>query len=127
MSLNIPNTLFATGVIHCSAGLLIPELRAPTTRFVKEWKVAVPDTQEHYQREAAFWFQFAGFAMVTQAYLLKQYNAETKKDTPTWFGGYLTVLGLAGVSLMPASGFWLILAQGMWVLVGSKAGKGKKM
>jgi Family of unknown function (DUF6463) len=126
--------LMGTGIVHCVFGLLVPELREPLVRIAREWAV-IPRTttttsantdsviSDHYERECAFWFQFGGVMMISQGYLLRHYCLETNKRPPRWFGWYLTLLGLFGVSviLMPASGFSLVLCQGVWLLLSSSS------
>jgi Family of unknown function (DUF6463) len=125
--------LMGTGIVHCIFGLLVPELRQPLVRIAREWAV-IPRNHstndnnnnndsnvisDHYERECAFWFQFGGVMMISQGYLLRQYCLETSQCPPRWFGWYLTLLGLFGVSVMPASGFSLVLCQGVWLLLSS--------
>jgi Family of unknown function (DUF6463) len=111
------NLLIGTGIIHCGFGLLVQELRAPLLRSIRDVAVAVPDTNEHYARECCFWFQFAGVMLILQGCYMRSMNEV--KDPPKWFGWALSAMGLVGAMLMPASGFWLILAQGIrivWIL-----------
>ena len=54
--------------------------------------------------------------MISQGYLLRKYCQATNKNPPQWFGWYLTVMSAASVVVMPDSGFWLVLGQGLWIL-----------
>jgi Family of unknown function (DUF6463) len=119
-----------TGMVHCIFGLLVPELRQPLVRIAYEWAVTPRNKdpnnndhdniiRDHYERECAFWFQIGGVMMISQGYLLRHYCLETGRGPPRWFGWYLTLLGLFGVSVMPASGFSLVLGQGVWILLSS--------
>jgi hypothetical protein len=129
------NLLIGTGLIHCVFGLLVPELRDPLLRIGADWSVVPQSDQyptfessvnERYQRECAFWFQFGGVMMIAHGHLLKRYCIETgQASPPPWLGWSLTLLGLCGVSVMPASGFGLIVAQGLWILLSSKSSSGK--
>jgi hypothetical protein len=124
------NLLFATGVLHNAVGFLVPELAGPFWRIVADGGlIATQDINEHYAREATFWFQFAGYAMMMQGYyihhtasMLKKHKARQLDDTsfdeeaPTWLGCALTTIGSVGVYCMPVSGFSLVLAQGLRVL-----------
>ena len=131
------NLLFATGVLHNTVGFLIPELAGPFWRIVADGGlVATPgDINEHYAREATFWFQFAGWAMMMQGYYMRHTALMIRKhqtgtttsrnkpstttideEAPTAVGLAMTTMGLVGAYCMPVSGFWLILAQGMRVL-----------
>ena len=118
MSLTISGNLFmATGVLHCAVGLLIEEIRTPLLRIVREGTVEVTSSlSDQYERECAFWFEFGGIMMMAQGYLLRQYCLETQKLPPQWFGGFLTFVSGLGVMVMPKSGFWLALGQGLYIL-----------
>lgn len=74
----------------------------------------VPDVHEHYARECCFWFQFAGVMMIVQGCYIR--SANQSKAPPKWFGMTLSAIGIVGATLMPISGFWLILAQGIRLL-----------
>jgi Family of unknown function (DUF6463) len=123
------NLLFATGVLHNVFAFMVPELAAPFWRIVADGGlVATTDIQEHYAREAAFWFHFAGYAMMMQGYYIrytaslmrkhrnKQLDNAIEEEAPTWVGCALTTIGSVGVYCMPVSGFYLMLAQGLRVL-----------
>jgi|UniRef100_A0A7S2UI94 hypothetical protein len=107
----------STGIIHCLIGAAIPELREPLMRVIVEGTVQTSDMADRYEREATVWFQVAGFLMIFQGYAWKQYIQETRKEElPRWWGWSLTLLGGVGVKMMPQSGFWLVLAQGLRIL-----------
>lgn len=108
--------LMGTGVIHCAFGLMTPELRNPLVRIMVERTTQVTDMADRYERECSFWFQFGGIMMISHGYLLRQYCLETGKPTPKWFGWFLLLQSLFGVLVMPESGFWLVLGQGLWIL-----------
>lgn len=117
MSLVSGSLLIGTGAIHSVLGLCIPELRQPFFRGLRDGfsdKLAI---EERYAREAGFWFQLAGVFMVMQGFLMRSYTIHTQgKPSPSWLGWSLTALGAGGVSVMPVSGFWLILPQGLYIL-----------
>jgi Family of unknown function (DUF6463) len=127
------NLLMVTGLVHCVFGLAVPELRDPLMRIAAEWAVTPKDNNinDRYERESAFWFQFGGVMMIAQGYLLRQYCVETSRQSPPkWFAWYLTLGSLLSVSVMPASGFWLVLCQGLGMLLqkhaGTTSGGGRK-
>uniref|UniRef100_A0A7S2RC84 Uncharacterized protein n=1 Tax=Eucampia antarctica TaxID=49252 RepID=A0A7S2RC84_9STRA len=116
MSLTSGNLLISTGILHSGVGLLIPELRDPLLRIATERTTQIADVNDRYGRECSIWFQVAGIMMISQGYLLRNYCQATRKKVPQWFGWYLTGMGTVGVIVMPASGFWLILGQGLFIL-----------
>ena len=96
---------------------MIDKLRDPLFRIVADGTTQIKDDiGERYQRECAFWFQFGGLMLISHAYLLRNYCEATKKGPPKWFGWYLTTLSVVGVVVMPESGFWVVLAQGLWMI-----------
>jgi hypothetical protein len=116
MSLTSSNLLVSTGIFHSGVGLIIPELRDPLLRIATECTTQIADVNDRYERQCSFWFQVAGIMMTSQGYLLRKYCQATKKKAPQWFGWYLSGMGTVGVIVMPASGFWLILGQGLFIL-----------
>ncbi|CAB9514418.1 expressed unknown protein [Seminavis robusta] len=123
------NIFFATGVLHNTVGILVPELAEPLWRIIADGGiVATEDIHEHYARAATFWFQFAGFAMMMQGYHVRHMALEMKKqgldeEAPIWFGWAMLALGGVGAYCMPISGFHLVYLQGLrvlWIHHGSK-------
>lgn len=118
--------------MHNAVGLfVVKELYQPLLRIIYEGGVVVtPDVNEHYARETTFWFQFAGFAMISQGYYIHHMAGLMKKkfqqnkipttkldeEAPKWFGYALTATGLVGAFCMPASGFHLAYGQGLRIL-----------
>jgi hypothetical protein len=109
----------ATGAIHSAVGLLIPELREPLFRALAELREGFSSTleiNEHYAREAGFWFQLCGALMIMQGCTMRSYSAELQKECPTWLGWGITFIGAGGCFFMPQSGFWLVLPQGLRIV-----------
>ncbi|MCB9592563.1 MAG: hypothetical protein H6719_07515 [Sandaracinaceae bacterium] len=66
---------------------------------------------EDWMRQALFWFHVSGAALFIVGEALRTLERATG-SVPRRFG-YLTVaIGLVGVVMLPASGFWLVLAWG---------------
>ena len=114
------NLLIGTGAIHSAVGLMIPELQAPLVRILLERTTQVVDINDTYQRECSFWFQFGGLTMGLMGGLLRQYCLETQKPPPEWFGWSLISVAGFGVVVMPLSGFWLVLGQGIYMIWSNK-------
>lgn len=112
--LTTANLLIGTGILHCGFGLVVPKLRDPFLRSVRDIAVSVPDDNEHYARECGFWFQFAGVMLIVLGSYIRSSKESSKP--PRWFGWALSGIGIVGATLMPTSGFWLVLAQGIRIL-----------
>ena len=89
---------------------------------------AVEISPAQLDREVAFWHLAFGTTVLILGGLVSWAQARTG-TLPAFLGWSLLVLGLFGVILVPASGFWAVLPQAVLVLVvarrGSKAGAGK--
>lgn len=127
MSFVSSSLLMGTGVVHCAFGFAVPELREPFVRILSEGTVAVADIGDRYQREASYWFQFGGIMMMSHGYLLRNYCQETGKSPPNWFGWYLTCLSGMSLIVMPESGFWLVLGQGIYMIYSYMKAAKKKL
>lgn len=104
--------LTGTGVLHCMVGFCIPELRDPTLRVLSELTVESTSLPERYAREAGVWFQVGGITMMMLGGLI----ASSRKEAPKWFGWSLVGLGGVGATIMPKSGFWFLLFQGIRIV-----------
>jgi Family of unknown function (DUF6463) len=131
------NLLIGTGTIHCAFGWMVPELRIPLIRSIQELSVVVPDINDHYSRECCFWFQIGGIMMIIQGLYIRSTTTTSHNNNnnvnpnppqlpPSWFGWTLCGLGLSGIILMPVSGFWLILLQGIRLVVWTGVSNNKK-
>lgn len=67
-------------------------------------------------RQYVFWFLFGGFMMLLLGHLL-MWSEHRGRRVPSFVGWELIALSLVGVALMPASGFWLVLALGIYIIV----------
>ena len=116
MSLASAHMLIGTGLIHCGFGLAVPELREPLLRTITQGTIEVVDMADRYQRECAFWFQFGGVVLIAQGCLLQNYCRATGLPPPAWLGWFFTGVSALSVVVMPQSGFWLALGQGLYML-----------
>jgi Family of unknown function (DUF6463) len=109
------NLLVATGTIHCIYGLIVPKLKEPLIRSIRDMSVTVPNINEQYARKCSFWFQIGGVLLIIQGLYIR---STSEVIPPLWFGWTISGLGLTGALLMPTSGFWLILFQGIRLVWG---------
>lgn len=70
-------------------------------------------------RQYVFWFLFGGFMMLLLGHFL-MWSERRGRRVPSFVGWELIALSLIGIALMPASGFWLVLALGAYIIVVSR-------
>jgi hypothetical protein len=72
----------------------------------------------HYDRGFAFWFLFSGALMWVTARLMRWVVNELGAQLPVRLGWHLIILSAAGAFILPLSGFWLVLLQGIILALG---------
>lgn len=110
--------LMATAVLHVAVGVVLERgsLRAIARSGV------VNAVEPHRDRMAAVWFLL--FGAVT--WVLGQLADWTQREhgrLPASLGWGLLALDTGGAVLMPVSGFWLVLPQGLLALRASRRGR----
>lgn len=119
--------LMATGVLDLLY-VLVFHARQLAVIAQDGFSGAVEISPAQLDREVAFWHLAFGTTVLILGGLVCWAQARTG-TLPAFLGWSLLVLGLFGVILVPASGFWAVLPQAVLVLVvarrGSKAGAGK--
>ncbi len=115
--------LMATGVLHLLAGFVFyPE---PLAAIMQDgFFNAVELNPAQFDREAAFWWMVFGVMLLILGGLVHWAQARTR-TLPAFLGWSLLALGVAGVILMPVSGFWLALPQAVLMLVVARQGRSK--
>lgn len=111
LSKNTGNLLIATGVLHNIIG------------FVMGWSVLteivksgfINSINDEMDRNAIFWFLFAGFMMMSLGKLMQD-CLESDWRLPKWLGTTLLILSLIGCIMMPVSGFWLVVPQAILII-----------
>ncbi|KAF9576082.1 hypothetical protein EC968_000149 [Mortierella alpina] len=128
--------LILTGHFHNFVGLLIPQIRKPFIDTLKAGYLNQVDSD--LGRAHAFWFFMGGINMVLMGKLMQWYLSPEEnedeglrdlKDKPRdrlqrsryvlprelgiWFIG----IGVIGATGMPKSGFYLLVAQGLGLLL----------
>lgn len=129
MALTPGKTVLATGVLHELVGLvvglgLVSLSGGPGRNLVLE--IArdgfVGAVEVDAQRQAFFWYFFFGLLLMSLGWLMDRLET-SDRPLPAALGWQLIALALAGGLLIPASGFWLALPQGVWVLWRAKASR----
>lgn len=112
--------LMAVAVLHQIVGIIV--YHEALTAIIRAGVVNTINPP-WWDRDAAFWFLMFGA-------LLFVYGAMThwllKRDLPlpAFWGGSLAVMCVVGVTLMPASGFWLALPIAGYMVLSSQSSKG---
>ena len=68
-------------------------------------------------KEFIFWFLFGGFVMLILGHLLAWIEKRLNHPLPSFVGWELLVLSVIGLVILPVSGFWLVLALAIYILV----------
>jgi hypothetical protein len=130
MTLTPGKTLFATGLLHNSLGLLVGlgvlALGGDAPRnLVGEMLQGgvVGAVESDPQRQIFFWFFFFGLLLLSLGWFMDR--VEVRGDrVPAGLGWQLFAVGLAGGLLIPVSGFWLAVPQGLWVVWRARKAEG---
>lgn len=122
MRLTPGKTLLATGLLHQTVGLLVglgvvgPDGEPPRNLLVELLRGGVVGAVEPDPlRQIFFWYFFFGLLLLSLGWLMERMEADGRR-LPSGLGWQLLALGLSGGLLIPASGFWLAVPQGLWVL-----------
>ena len=108
-----PKLLIGGAVFHIVVGLA---LLTPLDEIAD---AGVVDSIDGYaERESAFWYVMTGIALLALGELARWIVRETGR-IPARVGAWLLGMGVTGIVLMPASGFWLIAAVGAIALRGA--------
>ena len=68
-------------------------------------------------RQFVFWFLFGGLLMLALGHLLTWIERRLGRPVPVFIGWELLALSLAGLVIMPVSGFWLVLGVAIYTIV----------
>jgi hypothetical protein len=109
------DAVIATGVLHNLLGGYL--YRRQLTGMARDGLLnsasdARLGTVDGERRQAAFWFLMGGLAFITMGASIRRSAAAAEPIAPA-LGPGMTVMGAVGAASMPASGFWLLLAEGV--------------
>ena len=120
--------LMATGVLHLVSGFVFysgPLFAIAADGFLNAVKADVAfSTFDRLAAFAAFWYMIFGVMLLMLGGLIHWAQARTG-TLPAFLGWSLLALGVVGVILMPASGFWLALPQAVLMLVVARQGRSR--
>ena len=101
----------ATGILHNVIGLVMGW--NVLTEIVRSGFVNT--INDEMDRNAIFWFLFAGFIMIVLGKLMQD-CLDADWRLPKWLGLSLLALSLIGCMMMPVSGFWLVIPQALLII-----------
>ncbi|KAF9288855.1 hypothetical protein BGZ68_010487 [Mortierella alpina] len=128
--------LYMTGIGHNIVGLLMPQVRRPFMEALKAGYVG--QLESTVERRHAFWFFMGGVNLYMMGKLVQWYlSPETNEDEgqrdfkdkprdrlqrsnrilPRELGIWFVAVGIAGAAALPRSGFYLLIAQGLGLLL----------
>ena len=115
--------LMAMGILHLLGGLIF--YPRPLAAIAQDGFLdAVNLNPAQFDREAAFWWTVSGVMLLILGGLVHWSQARTG-TLPAFFGWALLATGVAGVTLMPASGLWLALPPAVLVLAVARQGSSR--
>ncbi len=109
------NLLIATGILHTAVG--IGEGRARLAAIAGEGFIDTVDT--HPDRQSLFWYLLSGTWVVTTGQLAHWTHRRTGK-LPARLGWTLLTTSAIGAALLPKSGFWLGIPQGLLIIAAAR-------
>ena len=108
---SIGTLLVGTGLLHIALGLAGGA--KPLAGIRRDGVTNAVDP--HPERQAWVWYMFTGWLLVALGQVVR-WGQRRDGVLPAALGWHLTAIGAVGAILMPLSGFWLILAQGVLAL-----------
>lgn len=107
--------LIATAILHTAIG--IAEGHAQLAAVAREGFVDAIDP--HPDRHGLFWFLVTGAGLVTTGQLAGWTHRRTG-TLPAALGWNLLAASTVGAALLPRSGFWLIIPQGLLIIAAAR-------
>ena len=110
--------MVATGVLHTIVGIVV--FWDGLGQSAKDGVIATaPKSAEN---NSVTWFLVAGLFLMLFGGLIHHLNTALDRPAPASIGWGLIGLSALGLVMMPGSGFWLLLAQGIWYVAAARQG-----
>ena len=77
-------------------------------------------SDEPQSRFAVHWFMLAGYFWVVTGLLCHWIIGQTQKPLPSFFGWLIVAFGLVAVGFEPASGAWVFIILGVFVIYAAR-------
>ncbi|MDQ0876254.1 hypothetical protein QFZ77_004913 [Paenibacillus sp. V4I3] len=101
-----------TSYIHNAVGLIL--FWKPISEMVKAgiWN----SVDSSFDRSAAIWFLFFGVLLWIIGRMIRWMTKEKGLAIPRFVGWHILILSVVGAIIMPISGFWLVIPQGLYFI-----------
>ena len=113
-----------TGIVLIGIGVLHTLIGVFTGRAVLSQIAAANFSSEASRqlvaslgKQFAFWFLFGGVVLMLLGHLCLWIERKLSMPVPAFMGWELVIISACGLMFMPVSGFWLVLAVAIYVLV----------
>ena len=104
--------LIAIGVVHCSVGLWFGFDTARSIVGDGFLDAVEPEVSRMYW----FWFMLTGVLMIVLGQLTFWVEAHANKKPPRFLAWEVLALGVVATAAIPASGGWLVIAAGIYMV-----------
>ncbi len=106
-------TLFiATGLIHVISGIV--SYYQPVVDMLQSG--LFNSIQQQDDRELAFWYFMLGLFIMIVGHMMNWLVRKHGLQLPASVGWYLAMFSLAGIIIMPDSGFWVVILLA-WIII----------
>lgn len=107
--------IIATALLHLAVGVIF--YSAPLAAIFAAGVIDTVGTNP--ERDAALWFMVAGVLIGLLGVLVRAMQRQGQR-LPAALGWGLLLLSLVGAAILPASGFWLLLVEGLLLIGASR-------
>ncbi len=108
--------LLATGVIHSAVGLIMGWSILVGMHQAGWWNTVEAGGQINFARSAILWFLVLGFFWMLLGYLMQQWLRYSDRPLPALLGWGMLAAGVLVAFILPVSGAWLFIPQGLLIL-----------
>ena len=108
--------LVSTGIIHNFIGLIFGWPVLVGMHYDGWWNTIESASGVNFMRSAILWFLLLGFFWMLMGFLMQQWLNKAKQPLPTSIGYAFLLIGLATAIVIPASGAWLFIPQGLIII-----------
>ncbi len=109
--------LLATGIIHNAIGLIMGWDILLGIHREGWWNTVESPQGIDFARSAITWFLVLGFFWMMMGWLMQCWQRVTHKPLPGLIGWGMLIMGAWVAILVPASGAWLVIVQGLIVMM----------